>query len=159
MIRSLGLKIVMLVMTMGVVFWINWQPVQPQQDISESIKLPSSTVASLSAETPSPITPARPPASDPTAVIPEGTNRVGVVGRSASRLVDLNSATVSELESLPGIGAVLAQRVIDHRTSVGRFLAVGDLRGVKGIGAKKFELIKSLVTVAGAKGGMEKRAS
>ena len=66
-------------------------------------------------------------------------------------------ATLDELESLPGIGAVLAQRVIDHRRSVGRFQAVESLREVKGIGATKFEQIKFLVTVA--RGKTEKQPS
>ena len=63
-------------------------------------------------------------------------------------LLDLNQASAGELEALPGIGAVLAQRVIAFRTSTGGFRAVEDLREVKGIGAKKFNRIKSLVTVS-----------
>lgn len=62
--------------------------------------------------------------------------------------LDLNQASAEELEALPGIGAVLAQRVIAFRTSTGGFRAVEDLRAVKGIGAKKFNRIKSLVTVS-----------
>ncbi|HWG97610.1 MAG TPA: helix-hairpin-helix domain-containing protein [Nitrospira sp.] len=67
-----------------------------------------------------------------------------------SRL-DLNRASAGELESLPGIGAVLAQRVIAFRESAGGFRTVEDLREVKGIGAKTFDRLKSLVTVSMAK--------
>ena len=75
------------------------------------------------------------------------------------RVVDLNRATAKELESLPGIGAVLAERVIAYRQSVGRFQSVEDLREVAGIGSKKFDRLKPLVTVAAAetKGKQEKR--
>lgn len=65
-------------------------------------------------------------------------------------LLDLNRASAEDLETLPGIGAVLAQRVIAFRISAGGFRAVEDLREVKGIGAKKFDRIKSLVTVSTA---------
>jgi competence protein ComEA len=73
--------------------------------------------------------------------------------------VDLNQATAKELESLPGIGAVLAERVIAYRNSVGRFRTVEDLREVAGIGSKKFDRLKPLVTVAaaGTKREAEKR--
>jgi competence protein ComEA len=161
MIRSLSLKLAMLVVTMGVVFWIRWQPVELQQRDSESIDPPSVTMTSSMAEPPTQTTPVRQSASGPVAVIPGEASPVGVADRTVPRLVDLNSATVDELESLPGIGAVLAQRVIDHRKTVGRFITVQDLREVKGIGSKKFEQIKSLVTVARGelKGKTEKRTS
>ncbi|MGE0644035.1 MAG: ComEA family DNA-binding protein [Nitrospira sp.] len=68
--------------------------------------------------------------------------------RQSPSLLDLNRATVGELEALPGIGAVLAQRVIEFRTSAGGFRRVDDLREVKGIGSKKFDRIKALVTVS-----------
>jgi competence protein ComEA len=76
-------------------------------------------------------------------------------------LLDLNRASAEDLESLPGIGAVLAQRVIAYRKSVGRFQAVEELREVKGIGVKKFDRIKLLVMVAasGSKGKTEKQPS
>lgn len=72
-----------------------------------------------------------PPKSQPAAIFP----------------LDLNSASVHELTLLPGIGPVLAQRIIDHRKAVGRFDSVSQLQDVKGIGPKKFADIKDLVTV------------
>jgi competence protein ComEA len=159
MIRSLSLKLAMLAVTMGVVFWIRWQPAELQPNDSRSIDTPSVTQASSIGENPSRMTAAVQSTGGPIAVTPGVSNHVGAVSYAVPRLVDLNSATVDELESLPGIGAVLAQRVIAYRQSVGRFLAVEDLREVKGIGSKKFEQIKSLVTVAGQKGKTEKRTS
>ncbi len=61
--------------------------------------------------------------------------------------VDLNTATVAELDGLPGIGPALAQRIIDYRTQHGGFRSVDELRQVSGIGDAKFGEIKDLVTV------------
>lgn len=60
--------------------------------------------------------------------------------------VDLNTATVAQLDSLPGIGPVLAQRIFDHRRERGPFRKVLDLRQVEGIGPKKFDQLRSRVT-------------
>ena len=61
--------------------------------------------------------------------------------------VNLNTATVADLDTLPGVGPVLAQRIVDARTAQGGFRAVGDLRKVDGIGAARYEQLKDLVTV------------
>jgi competence protein ComEA len=61
--------------------------------------------------------------------------------------VNLNTATLAQLDALPGVGPVLAQRILDYRTRRGAFKSVGDLRQVEGIGDSKFEQIKDLVTV------------
>ena len=61
--------------------------------------------------------------------------------------MDLNHATVSDLEALPGIGPKLAQRVIEHRVAKGPFMKVEDLRQVKGIGRKKFDRLRPHVLV------------
>jgi competence protein ComEA len=87
-------------------------------------------------------------------------NDANAVGKATpGRVVDLNRATREDLESLPGIGAVLAERVIVHRAAAGRFHMVEDLRAVKGIGSRKFDRIKPLVTVgaADARGNTEKQ--
>ena len=52
--------------------------------------------------------------------------------------VDLNLASGRQLESLPGIGPALAQRIIDHREKNGPFRRIEDLMNVRGIGEKKF---------------------
>lgn len=61
--------------------------------------------------------------------------------------MNLNAATVADLETLPGIGPALAQRIIDYRTEHGGFRRVEDLQQVSGIGPKKYEAIKDHVTV------------
>jgi competence ComEA-like helix-hairpin-helix protein len=66
--------------------------------------------------------------------------------QSARAPVDLNRATVSDLDALPGIGPVLARRIVEQRSSVGRFRRVEDLLAVRGIGPRLFERLRPLVT-------------
>lgn len=61
--------------------------------------------------------------------------------------VNLNHASATELEELPGVGPVLAERIIAHRDTNGGFTAVEDLMQVSGIGEKTFAALKDLVTV------------
>ncbi|WP_455709625.1 helix-hairpin-helix domain-containing protein [Micromonospora sediminicola] len=61
--------------------------------------------------------------------------------------VNLNSATLAQLDALPGVGPVLAQRILDHREQHGGFRSVSDLRQVEGIGDARYEQLKDLVTV------------
>lgn len=68
-------------------------------------------------------------------------------GSTSDGRVNLNTATAAELETLPGIGPSLAQRIIAHREQRGPFRDVRDLLKVSGIGPKKFEAIEGLVTV------------
>lgn len=63
------------------------------------------------------------------------------------KLLNLNTATLEELESLPGIGETLAKRIIEYREKNGGFQEVEELRNIEGIGKKKFSKIKDLVTV------------
>ncbi|MFF4890333.1 helix-hairpin-helix domain-containing protein [Micromonospora chersina] len=61
--------------------------------------------------------------------------------------VNLNTATLAQLDALPGVGPVLAQRILDHRDQHGGFRSVSDLRQVDGIGDARYEQLKDLVTV------------
>ncbi|MEU8263596.1 helix-hairpin-helix domain-containing protein [Micromonospora sp. NPDC048999] len=70
-----------------------------------------------------------------------------VDGAAPGGLVDLNTATSDQLKTLPGVGPVLAQRIITHREQHGPFRSVSDLRQVSGIGDTRYEQLKDLVTV------------
>ncbi len=61
--------------------------------------------------------------------------------------VNLNLATLADLDTLPGVGPVLAQRILDAREAQGGFEAVSDLRKVDGIGDARYDQLKDLVTV------------
>jgi competence protein ComEA len=135
MIKSLSLKLGMLAVTIGVVLWMGWVRQPFVQPLGLSSQEEGMQVVNLSSRI-------EPHQSG-------GTEAVAKLARLQDPvLVDLNRATADELEALPGVGAVLAQRVIAFRESTGRFRTVDDLRGVKGIGTKKFDRLKSLVTVS-----------
>ncbi|MFY1636978.1 ComEA family DNA-binding protein [Solwaraspora sp. WMMB335] len=77
-----------------------------------------------------------------------GSGAVGGTGaHGTSGKVDLNAATSQQLETLPGVGPVLAQRIIEHRERTGGFASVEDLRKVSGIGDTRFDQLRELVTV------------
>jgi competence protein ComEA len=85
----------------------------------------------------------------PQPAVPSGGGSTGGPsgGGSADGLVDLNTATLAQLDALPGIGPVLAQKLLDWRTEHGRFGSVDQLREVSGIGEAKYGEIKDKVRV------------
>ena len=66
---------------------------------------------------------------------------------AAGGLLDLNQATADQLDGLPGVGPVLAQRIVDWRTEHGRFASVDQLQEVSGIGPSKYASLKTKVRV------------
>lgn len=137
LLQSLLLKLGMFALTMGVVSWILWQAPQTMQRPASSQQAalaPSDRLAVPPVSAASQPVPA--PAQEPQA------------DSAVSRLIDLNRASVADFEQLPGVGPVLARRVVAYRESRGGFHAVEELRGVKGIGQKKLERLRRLVTVA-----------
>jgi competence protein ComEA len=73
---------------------------------------------------------------------PSGGAVAGVAG-----LINVNTATPTELEELPGVGEVIAQAIVDYRTENGPFASVDQLLDVSGIGDATLENIRELVTV------------
>ncbi len=66
---------------------------------------------------------------------------------SAAARVNINTASVAQLETLPHIGPALAQRIVDYRTAHGPFRTVDDLVAVKGIGATLLGMLRPYITV------------
>nr|WP_240983107.1 ComEA family DNA-binding protein [Streptomyces sp. S3(2020)] len=68
-----------------------------------------------------------------------------VPGAGPAAPVSLNTATVDQLDTLPGVGPVLAQHIVDYRTQHGGFRSVDELREVNGIGERRFADLRNLV--------------
>jgi len=105
---------------------------EPQQVISSQ---PEKTVTNENAQTPQ---------VDPAAGQPP--ESVGAP-RGGDGKININLASSTELTDLPGIGSVLASRIVDHRRQHGDFLSIEDIRNVSGIGEKRFEAIQDKITV------------
>ena len=153
--QSLLLKLGMFAATVRVVFWIGWTlPTSFDREhdfVAESLEgskaeisfrqwtrnygesIPCSFVGG---------------SSHPTVAAPK---------RSHQDLLDLNRATDQDFDALPGIGPKLAERIMEYRQSVGAFHSLDELRAVKGIGKKKFERIRPLVTVTSDVGLSDRR--
>jgi competence protein ComEA len=82
-----------------------------------------------------------PLAPEPGSAAPAGTDS------ATPGLINVNTGTQAELETLPGIGPTLAEAIIDERDRRGGFRSVNELRDVRGIGEQRFADIKDLVTV------------
>lgn len=85
------------------------------------------------------------PVNDGDQIFVPGPDAGGVPGREG--LVSLNQATASELEALPGVGPVLAERIVTYRDRNGPFGEVEDLLDVPGIGESKLSSIRDLIRV------------
>lgn len=71
--------------------------------------------------------------------------------------LNLNTATVTQLESLPGIGMKVAERIVEYRQKNGGFKKVEDLMNVRGIGEKSFLKLKPMITVSAPKSEQAQR--
>ncbi|SHJ51347.1 helix-hairpin-helix domain-containing protein [Tepidibacter formicigenes] len=74
-------------------------------------------------------------------------NNYNANNNNNSSKININTASVNELNSLPGIGNVIAVRIIEYRKQNGTFHSISDIKNVSGIGNKKFEGIKDLIIV------------
>ena len=142
--QSLLLRLGMLAATMGVVFWIGWS-LPTSFDRARDLAVNSSegaqsemAFASGRATTVS---------GSPVVSLADQPATAPAPKRSHQGLLDLNRATEQDFDALPGIGPKLAERIMEYRQSVGAFHSLDELRDVKGIGKKKFERIRPLVTV------------
>lgn len=70
--------------------------------------------------------------------------------KAEAKKININTASLADLQQLPRVGPKIAQRIIDFRTEHGKFKKVEEIMKVKGIGEKTFERLKELITVGEA---------
>ena len=142
MLSGMLVKLSMVAVVLAAVFRIGWSVPAPQ--ISEPLQ-PAELQESLrhGLESGAPSLPETKPSA------PHERRREPDALR-ASIALDLNRASAEDFERLPGIGPVLAGRIIEYRDSQGMFHDIEQLRQIKGIGPKKFEQIRPHVAVAPA---------
>ncbi|MBM4124309.1 MAG: helix-hairpin-helix domain-containing protein [Nitrospira sp.] len=143
MLKSLLVKLALLAGAVALIVWIGW-PVDngagPDEDRQAFVEptadgVPTAVPKSLAADAEK-----------------SSSGRLSEKGREAGRIagprkLDLNRATAQELQMLPGIGAVLAQRVVEWRGAHGPFRTVEELQAVKGIGPKRMTQLRPLLSV------------
>ncbi|HOB37025.1 MAG TPA: helix-hairpin-helix domain-containing protein [Candidatus Avimonas sp.] len=71
----------------------------------------------------------------------------GSAGQNQTGKININTATQEMLETLPGIGKTFAARIIDYRETYGGFDSIEEIMNISGIGEKRFEALKDLITV------------
>jgi len=87
-------------------------------------------------------------AQEPARAATKGTT---MAAPAAGTSIKLNTATVAQLETLPGVGKATAERILEYRQKNGGFKKTEDLMNVRGIGEKNFLKLKALVTVTASK--------
>jgi competence protein ComEA len=152
--QSLLIKLGMFAATMGVVFWIGWT-LPTSFDRARDLAVNSSE--GLQAEMASGSGSVTAVGPSPVSLLSDNPSTAAVPKRSHKGLIDLNRATEQDFDALPGIGPRLAERIMEYRQSVGVFHSLDELRTVKGIGKKKFERIRPLVTVTSDAGLSDRR--
>ena len=78
-------------------------------------------------------------------------SRPAAAAATAGTPVNLNTANVAQLETLPGVGKATAERILEYRQKNGGFKKIEDLMNVRGIGEKSFLKMKPLITVTAPK--------
>ena len=144
---SLLLKSGMLGLGLVVVLWAGWPHPQPAAFdhasapllISNSFTIPKASQALMPISAVS--------RSESSKFTREDGKEINLQAARVPLLVDLNKSSRMELNTLPGIGMVLADRIVSYRTAHGGFSQIHDLVKVSGIGKKRFKRLEPFVTV------------
>lgn len=131
MIRSLTLKFIPLAGTLGLILALNWSGTE--QGLKSQVIAEHPSIGHT---------------QQVVSVLEQGEPVASKKGPEKVHSLDVNHSTAQELDALPGIGPVLAQRIIDHRSKVGAFQSINELEQVKGIGVKTLKNIRPLLKVS-----------
>ncbi|MGH7227751.1 MAG: ComEA family DNA-binding protein [Nitrospiraceae bacterium] len=146
MLKSLLIKAAMLAATAALVLWIGW-PI-PKEPATDSLPPTShQQTAGPQGTTEHASGPDRAASGRTMTEAPRTSQTVGIHATTGGKRLDINRATVEELQGLPGIGEVLARRVVERRTARGSFSRIEDLLEVKGIGEKRLNSLRPLILV------------
>lgn len=124
---------ILLIVCAALVFWLLDRYTAQPISVYNIQASPSSAVQTVS----------QPVSEDPSAE--ESENPEELEDRLPEKSVDINSAGPEELKRLPGIGSVLAGRIVEYREEYGNFLEIEELMEVNGIGEKIFEKIEPYI--------------
>jgi competence protein ComEA len=144
LIRSLLIKFGMLAVAAGLVFWVGWPlPKEEGQEPGQGnaatpLTQPTATQVPFGSLAGSRV---------PPQVVVKGTP--GHRPQDSKSKVDLNRASTEDLEGLPGIGTILAQRILERRAAK-PFQTIDELTDVKGIGRKRLERLRPFLTISRA---------
>jgi competence protein ComEA len=156
-LQSLAIKLLMLAITAGVLYWaLGTEPPEPERIAQSSVgpettdrskvELPAADNSGLKTGRKDPVlTPTQNPSAP---ALRTKSTVIAPARRSVTFPIDLNTAGREQLLELPGIGDKLAERILAYRKSHGAFRNVEELRKVKGIGKKRMEQVRPLVTAA-----------
>ena len=156
-LQSLAIKLLMLAITAGILYWALGTEAPEPERLAQSTVVPETTdrpKAELpAADDPGLETGRKDPVLTPTQnpsppALRTKSHVTAPARRSVTFPIDLNTAGREQLLELPGIGDKLAERILAYRKSHGAFRNVEELRKVKGIGKKRLEQVRPLVTTA-----------
>jgi len=180
LLQSLAIKLIMLGITVGVIYWALSTAGDQQTGLPEPLVMAeaparlnegspaaedsgpaSGRKVTIAEEPPAAVDPGPENASQVTVLAPPERTPSAPVRRAKSLLapqaprpvrfpLDLNKAPLRDLLELPGIGEKLAERIVKYRKDHGRFQSIEDLRKVKGIGKKRMERLRPLVMTTAA---------